>query len=70
MSICTGPVEVKKGDKLKIEAFYDLERYPAYVSLLMLTMICTNDAYRRGHAGGGEAEEMGIVNLQFARIEW
>jgi hypothetical protein len=33
MSQCKAPVPVKKGDKLVIEAAYDLNKHPSYVSV-------------------------------------
>jgi hypothetical protein len=29
MSACEDPVQVVKGDKIQLEAFYDLEKHPA-----------------------------------------
>jgi hypothetical protein len=29
MTVCTQPVDVKKGDKVSVEAFYDVEKHPA-----------------------------------------
>jgi hypothetical protein len=28
MTTCTKPVSVKKGDKMSVEAFYDVEKHP------------------------------------------
>ncbi|KAF2670695.1 hypothetical protein BT63DRAFT_438319 [Microthyrium microscopicum] len=51
MTTCKDPIPVKKGDKLVIDAGYDLNKHPA-----------------RSHLDGNTAEEMGVLNVQFARL--
>ncbi|QDS73332.1 hypothetical protein FKW77_006551 [Venturia effusa] len=50
MKECTEPIAVKKGDNLKVEAYFDLEQHPA----------------RKHAHGGGEAEGMALMGYVFA----
>jgi hypothetical protein len=51
MSRCDEPVKISKGDVLTLQSYYDLERHPA----------------REFAAGGGMAEEMGLMLFSLAR---
>ncbi|KAF2669008.1 hypothetical protein BT63DRAFT_248060 [Microthyrium microscopicum] len=55
MTECLDPLLVHKDDKVVIEAKYDLNKHPAR---------------KHAHASmmGGDAEEMGVLNWQFARL--
>lgn len=54
MTACEKPIKVNKGDKIEIEAKYDLEAHPA--------------RKHAGHsmAGSGTGEVMGLFGIGFA----
>ena len=60
---CQEPIKVKKGDKLKLVAVYDMETHPLYVPLLTMSKSDLED--RREQHGGGHGEEMRIKSFSF-----